>query len=870
MRKLFTIFLLFVTVQILPTTVQSQTTLTTGDIAFTGYSSVNTTAGVLDTFSFVLLVPVTASTVIYFTDKGYNISSASYGAPSGTDGTISWTAASAIAAGTEVRIGGGSAEIYNTSSSTFVSNGILSIIDGTMGVNALNLGTADQIIAFQGGSGSISGGGVTVLAGLHYYNCSLGTTIAGWDASGCSAFSPLGSSSMPPGLTGGTNAIWMGFGVGTGNKSGHFNCSGTPYATAAALRTALMDVANWTLVTAGAVPGGASSMCQLLSSCTAASVSSHPQSVIKCVGNSTSFNVVAAGTGLSYQWQLNSGAGFSNISASATYSGNTTASLSVSNVVAGMSGSQYRCVVSGTCGTATSNSATLTISNPTATSSSINVSCNGGSNGSIMVSPSGGISPYTYSWAPSGGSASSATGLSANTYTCTYTDALGCSNSKTVVITQPAAISSSVSQNNITCYGSSSGSASVIPSGGTAPYTYSWSPSGGIASTASGLSAGIYTCTVLDANSCNHSRTFTISQPASNTGSNSYSLPASNQTAIRNAGGYNFSGTTCELITSVTGSGASPVSGSVTNKVWVEASVPIHAGSPYVQRHYEITPANNASTATGSITLFFTQAEFDNFNAQAGSVLDLPSGPLDATGKANLRIGKYSGSSSNGTGLPATYNGATLVINPDDASIVWNAISSTWEVSFDVSGFSGFIVQTATSTLPVIWADFTGAKKGAAVQLNWSTYQETGNAGFTIQHSADGIAWNNTGYVDGAGNSTVVRQYSYLHLYPVKGMNYYRLIQYDINGKEIYSPVISQGFNTDNADIIISDLPVKNRLIKLDNHSAERAAVLYNSLGQPVKNFVLKQGIQVLDVHFCSSGMYFLRTSDHVYKIALQ
>jgi hypothetical protein len=43
-----------------------------------------------------------------------------------------------------------------------------------------------------------------------------------------------------------------------------------------------------------------------------------------------------------------------------------------------------------------------------------------------------------------------------------------------------------------------------------------------------------------------------------------------------------------------------------------------------VQRHYEIAPTNNASTATGRVTLYFTQAEFTNFNNDPLSVLDLP------------------------------------------------------------------------------------------------------------------------------------------------------------------------------------------------------------------------------------------------------
>src|SRR5690606_5954480 len=62
---------------------------------------------------------------------------------------------------------------------------------------------------------------------------------------------------------------------------------------------------------------------------------------------------------------------------------------------------------------------TVTINQPTAlsaTSSKTDVSCNGGSNGTASVLASGGATPYSYSWAPSGGTAATATGLAAGTY----------------------------------------------------------------------------------------------------------------------------------------------------------------------------------------------------------------------------------------------------------------------------------------------------------------------------------------------------------------------------------------------------------------------------------------------------------------------
>ena len=144
-----------------------------------------------------------------------------------------------------------------------------------------------------------------------------------------------------------------------------------------------------------------------------------------------------------------------------------------------------------------------------------NVSCNGGTNGTASVSPSGGTPGYTYSWSPAGGTSATASGLAAGTYTVTVTDANGCTATRTYTITQPNVISTATgSQTNVSCNGGTNGTASVSPSGGTPGYTYSWSPAGGTAATASGLAAGTYTVMVTDANGCTATRTYTITEPA--------------------------------------------------------------------------------------------------------------------------------------------------------------------------------------------------------------------------------------------------------------------------------------------------------------------------------------------------------------------
>src|SRR5690606_16692934 len=124
-------------------------------------------------------------------------------------------------------------------------------------------------------------------------------------------------------------------------------------------------------------------------------------------------------------------------------------------------------------------------------------SCFGGGNGTATVTPAGGTPGYTYSWAPSGGTAATATGLAAGTYTVTVMDVNNCTATHSFTITGPssALTASAGSQSDVSCNGGSDGSATVSVTGGTPAYTYSWLPSGGTAATASGLTAGVYTVT---------------------------------------------------------------------------------------------------------------------------------------------------------------------------------------------------------------------------------------------------------------------------------------------------------------------------------------------------------------------------------------
>lgn len=129
-----------------------------------------------------------------------------------------------------------------------------------------------------------------------------------------------------------------------------------------------------------------------------------------------------------------------------------------------------------------------------------NVSCNGGSDGAIDVSVSGGTPGYTYLWDPNGETSEDITGLPIGDYSVTVTDNNGCLDSLTATITEPTPLATTLTPTDASCFGGSDGSIDLEVTGGTGSYTYSWTPAQGNTQDPDQLSAGTYVVTVEDAN----------------------------------------------------------------------------------------------------------------------------------------------------------------------------------------------------------------------------------------------------------------------------------------------------------------------------------------------------------------------------------
>ena len=158
----------------------------------------------------------------------------------------------------------------------------------------------------------------------------------------------------------------------------------------------------------------------------------------------------------------------------------------------------------------------FSLSQPTqliASNATVNdISCAGETDGGIILFPSGGTPPYQANWS-NGTSGTGINNLAAGTYTVSVTDANQCESVANYTVEEPATLSLlSTNINDAACFGEDSGSATVQASGGTAPFSISWS-NGDTGNTANNLSAGSYSATVTDANNCTETLSVTIAEP---------------------------------------------------------------------------------------------------------------------------------------------------------------------------------------------------------------------------------------------------------------------------------------------------------------------------------------------------------------------
>lgn len=217
---------------------------------------------------------------------------------------------------------------------------------------------------------------------------------------------------------------------------------------------------------------------------------------------------------------------------------------------------------------------------------------------------------------------------------------------------------------------------------------------------------------------------------------------------------------------------------------------------------------------------------------------------------ADLRISHYNSSSWENLGSNATSG------NADVGTIKVNNVST-------FSPFTFGTISEANNTLPLELKSFDLYKVDGGVQLNWTTATETNNDFFSIERTQDGEYVETIAYVDGAGNSNVIRSYNYIDNNPPTGTVYYRIRQTDFDGKtEVFN---WKSINIDSESTFkLYPNPTSDRILNLNYgvYNGKGQIQIFDLQGKRVYSQIVYFNYGVAQLQLNLNSGYYLITNE--------
>jgi hypothetical protein len=170
--------------------------------------------------------------------------------------------------------------------------------------------------------------------------------------------------------------------------------------------------------------------------------------------------------------------------------------------------------------------------------------------------------------------------------------------------------------------------------------------------------------------------------------------------------------------------------------------------------------------------------------------------------------------------------------------------------------------------LPIRLLDFRARKSGKEVDLDWTTTSEFNNDYFNVERSKNGYEFEVIGKVKGAGTTQIRQNYAFVDADPYTGMNYYRLNQFDFDGKSAYSPIRYVEFETgggNGGDLLKMEYypnPVVDELRVSVSKDVENHEVrLIDMSGKVIESTEYLPGM-LLDMKKYKAGVYLIQLLD--------
>jgi len=273
----------------------------------------------------------------------------------------------------------------------------------------------------------------------------------------------------------------------------------------------------------------------------------------------------------------------------------------------------------------------------------------------------------------------------------------------------------------------------------------------------------------------------------------------------------------------------------ISNNTLNKSATIIHpSANPYISRVYQFN--NNTNTYSGSVQINYSDGA-----------------ELNGIPENVLTLNIHNGTSWND--FAASTRDAT------NNFVLTNGISSVT--------FNELTLANLLTPLPVVWLSFTATRQNKTAFLQWATAQEQNTRNFTVQHSSNGNNWSGISILPAAGNTNSISNYSYVHTNPVTGMNYYRILQADLDNRSSYSDIKTLTFTNTDKSFIIKGNPVTNDMLTVQVNMATNLT-LFTADGKLIWQQQVKDGIKTIDVSRYAKGTYLLKAKSTTQKVVIQ
>ncbi len=185
--------------------------------------------------------------------------------------------------------------------------------------------------------------------------------------------------------------------------------------------------------------------------------------------------------------------------------------------------------------------------------------------------------------------------------------------------------------------------------------------------------------------------------------------------------------------------------------------------------------------------------------------------------------------------------------------------------SFNTWYLDDVVIRGGSCTLGVELVDFKVKKQNSYSKIYWATSSELNNDYFSLEWSTDGKEFKEIAQIKSKGNHRKNQEYSYIHKSPAQGTNYYRLTQYDLDGRSQTFDIVSIVFDMGKQNMIIAPNKVVNNLrIEFSQPVEKGSLLIYNMEGRMIQSNILANGIDMinLDVSGLPSGQYIAKYID--------